>query len=139
MWLSTDSSPKTNARTYIYNLKSKERKLVKEQIIPSGHSPENYITEKIWDSIENYCLPIYYAGKDNSIYKIFPKNSFVDYAEFNTPEELFHYLKKISDIEYKSRLEKCIFVYNSFIEKPKSFWKETKNMIIDKCKEITFN
>ena len=82
---------------------------------------ENYITEKIWDSIENYCLPIYYAGEDNSIYKIFPKNSFVDYAEFNTPEELFHYLKKISDIEYKSRLEKCIFVYNSFIEKPKSF------------------
>jgi len=41
------SSPKTNARTYIYNLKSKEKKLVKEQIIPSGHSPENYITERL--------------------------------------------------------------------------------------------
>ncbi len=41
------SSPKTNARTYIYNLKTKEKKLVKEQIIPSGHSPENYITERL--------------------------------------------------------------------------------------------
>ena len=41
------SSPKTNARTYIYNLKSKEKKLVKEEIVPSGHSPENYITERL--------------------------------------------------------------------------------------------
>jgi len=41
------SSPKTNAKTYIYNLKSKEKKLVKEQIIPSGHLPENYITERL--------------------------------------------------------------------------------------------
>ena len=41
------SSPKTNARTYIYNLKSKEKKLVKEQVVPSGHFPENYITERL--------------------------------------------------------------------------------------------
>tara|TARA_B100001123_G_scaffold293086_1_gene326663 strand:+ start:3715 stop:5802 length:2088 start_codon:yes stop_codon:yes gene_type:complete len=41
------SSPKTNARTYIYNIKSKEKKLVKEQIIPSGHTPENYVTERL--------------------------------------------------------------------------------------------
>ena len=41
------SSPKTNGRTFIYNLKLKKKKLVKEQIIPSGHSPENYITERL--------------------------------------------------------------------------------------------
>jgi len=41
------SSPKTNAKTYIYNVKTKEKKLVKEQIIPSGHDPENYITERL--------------------------------------------------------------------------------------------
>jgi len=41
------SSPKTNARTYVYNLKTKEKRLAKEQIIPSGHSPENYITERL--------------------------------------------------------------------------------------------
>ena len=31
------SSPKTPGRTYLYNLKTKEKKLVKEQVIPSGH------------------------------------------------------------------------------------------------------
>ena len=41
------SSPKTQARTYIYNLKTKEKKLVKEQEIPSGHNPEDYIVERL--------------------------------------------------------------------------------------------
>ena len=41
------SSPKTQSRTYLYNLKSKERKLVKEQEIPSGHTPEDYIVERL--------------------------------------------------------------------------------------------
>ncbi len=41
------SSPKTNSRTYLYNLSSKEKKLVKEQKIPSGHFPENYIVERL--------------------------------------------------------------------------------------------
>ncbi len=41
------SSPKTQARVYSYNLKSKEKKLVKEQEIPSGHNPEDYIVERV--------------------------------------------------------------------------------------------
>ena len=41
------SSPKTQARTYLYNLKTKEKKLVKEQEIPSGHNPEDYIVERL--------------------------------------------------------------------------------------------
>ena len=41
------SSPKTQSRTYLYNLKSEERKLVKEQEIPSGHNPEDYIVERL--------------------------------------------------------------------------------------------
>jgi len=41
------SSPKTQARTYLYNLKNKEKKLVKEQEIPSGHDPKNYIVERM--------------------------------------------------------------------------------------------
>ncbi len=41
------SSPKTQARAYLYNLKNKEKKLVKEQEIPSGHDPENYIVERM--------------------------------------------------------------------------------------------
>ena len=41
------SSPKTPGRTYLYNLKTKERKLTKEQEIPSGHNPDDYIVERL--------------------------------------------------------------------------------------------
>jgi len=41
------SSPKTQSRVYSYNLSSKEKKLIKEQEIPSGHNPEDYIVERI--------------------------------------------------------------------------------------------
>ena len=41
------SSPKTPGRTFLYNLKSKDKTLVKEQEIPSGHNPDNYIVERI--------------------------------------------------------------------------------------------
>ena len=41
------SSPKTQERVYVYNLKTKEKKLVKEQEIPSGHNPNDYIVERL--------------------------------------------------------------------------------------------
>ena len=41
------SSPKTQARVYSYNLVSKKKKLVKEQEIPSGHNPDDYIVERV--------------------------------------------------------------------------------------------
>ena len=41
------SSPKTPSRVYSYNLSTKAKKLVKEQEIPSGHNPEDYIVERV--------------------------------------------------------------------------------------------
>jgi len=41
------STPKTQNRTYLYNIKTKEKKLVKEQIIPSGHEPNDYVVERL--------------------------------------------------------------------------------------------
>ena len=41
------SSPKTPSKTYLYNLNTKEKKLVKEQEIPSGHNPNDYIVERL--------------------------------------------------------------------------------------------
>ena len=41
------SSPKTPSRVYLYNLSNKSKKLVKEQQIPSGHNPDDYIVERI--------------------------------------------------------------------------------------------
>ena len=40
------SSPKTPSRVYLYNLSNKSKKLVKEQEIPSGHNPDDYIVER---------------------------------------------------------------------------------------------
>jgi oligopeptidase B len=53
------SSPKTQARTYLYNLKTKEKKLVKEQKIPSGHNPDDYIVERLeCESFDGRMVPI---------------------------------------------------------------------------------
>ena len=41
------SSPKTPGKTYLFNLKTKEKKLVKEQEVPSGHNPDDYIVERL--------------------------------------------------------------------------------------------
>ena len=41
------SSPKTPSRVYSYNLKNKSKKLVKEQEIPSGHNPDDYVVERV--------------------------------------------------------------------------------------------
>lgn len=41
------SSPKTPSRVYSYNLENKSKKLVKEQEIPSGHNPDDYIVERV--------------------------------------------------------------------------------------------
>jgi oligopeptidase B len=40
-------SPKTPRRTFEYNIKTKEKKLVKEQIVPSGHNRDDYIVERL--------------------------------------------------------------------------------------------
>ncbi|MDA9180832.1 prolyl oligopeptidase family serine peptidase, partial [Pelagibacteraceae bacterium] len=40
-------SPKTPSRTFEYNIKTNEKKLLKEQIIPSGHNRDDYIVERL--------------------------------------------------------------------------------------------
>jgi len=41
------SSPKTPGKSYIYDVVTKEKKLVKEELIPSGHQPDDYIVERL--------------------------------------------------------------------------------------------
>src|SRR5690606_22526691 len=71
----------------------------------------NYVTEKIWDSIGSYCLPIYF-GKGTNIYDVFPEKSFIDYANFQSLDQLFDYIEKMETHEFVERLNKCIDVYN---------------------------
>lgn len=100
---------------------------------------KNYMTEKIWDSIETYCLPIYFGNGTNA-YDIFPENSFIDYSSFSSPEDLFSFIETISDKEYIKRMNKCIIIYNTISDDNKSISKiEREKMlscIIEKVKFI---
>lgn len=99
----------------------------------------NYVTEKIWDSIESYSLPIYY-GEGTNIYSVFPKKSFIDYSDFKEPQELFEFIGNLSAHEYADRMNRCIEVYNSISSKGDEYvWLERKkslDMIIEKCRTI---
>ncbi len=72
-------------------------------------STDYYCTEKIWDSIRAGCLPIYY-GKDNKIYENFPRHSFIDYSNFNSPSKLFSYIDNMGFQEFKERFNSCLKV-----------------------------
>lgn len=96
----------------------------------------NYMTEKIWGSIENYCLPIYY-GKHTNVYKLFPENSFIDYSIFKMPSELFEFIEKMSSEQFIERMNLCIAVYNSIKLKGEDFVKqERERMLSSLVKEI---
>ena len=52
-------SPKTPSRVFEYNIKTKEKKLVKEQIVPSGHNRDDYIVERLEvEGHDGYLIPI---------------------------------------------------------------------------------
>lgn len=78
-----------------------------------------YITEKIWQSIQAYCLPIYHGG--NRIYEFFPEDSFVDVARFDSFDQVYDFICKMPKEEYLRRLNVCIEVYNRTIR------RETEN------------
>ncbi len=61
------STPKTPSRTFIYNLKTKEKKLVKEQIIPSGHNSNDFIVERLeCEGHDGRLIPITITRKKNT-------------------------------------------------------------------------
>ena len=53
------NSPKIPGKSYIYDVATKEKKLVKEDLIPSGHRPEDYIVERLnCDSHDGKKIPL---------------------------------------------------------------------------------
>ena len=52
-------SPKTPGKSYIYNITTKKKKLVKEEVVPSGHQASDYIVERLnCDSHDNRKIPL---------------------------------------------------------------------------------
>ncbi len=97
----------------------------------------NYVSEKLWNSIESGCLPVYY-GDHNNIYKDFPKGSFVDYVHFNSHQDLFEYLQNMSEDEFTERLNLCFDTYKSVyqrIAQDRPRMHEVLDRIIDKLNQ----
>lgn len=74
---------------------------------------KNYVSEKFWDAIKNYNLPVYKGSK--WIYKYFPKNSFIDYKDYKSHKLLLQTIKKMSYIEWCRRMNLCIETYNKLL------------------------
>jgi len=94
----------------------------------------NYMTEKIWDSVETYCLPIYFS-EGTSVYEVFPRGSFIDYSEFNSSKELFSYIKNMSNEVYIKRMNKCIAVYKKISENNETISKMEREKMLFKIIE----
>ena len=62
-----------------------------------------YITEKIFDCFFAGCVPIYWGAPN--ITDHIPANTFIDKRNFKTYEELYNYLKNMSDEEYINYLD----------------------------------
>jgi hypothetical protein len=72
------------------------------------------VSSLFWQSIQNYCIPVYYGSE--SLYEIFPKNSFIDINDYKSHKDLFHFIKSIPDYEFISRLNKCIEIVNHYVD-----------------------
>lgn len=57
-----------------------------------------YITEKIFDSFFSGCIPVYWGA--NNIETYIPENCFIDKRKFLSYEDLYSYMKEMSDEEY---------------------------------------
>lgn len=83
-----------------------------------------YVTEKIFDCFEAGCVPIYWGASNITDY--IPKGCFVDRRDFNTMQDLYIYLKNVSQEAYNDYLKNIkaylqsekikLFTYESLFE-----------------------
>lgn len=55
----------------------------------------DYITEKVFNSMKNFVIPVIYSGAELS--RFLPPKSYIDVEKFKTAEDLATYLKFLSD------------------------------------------
>jgi hypothetical protein len=64
-----------------------------------------YVSEKLWDSIGNGCLPIY--CHNGTIYTDFDRNSFLDVRDFRNHDQLWEKVQSMSLQEWNQRYSLC--------------------------------
>lgn len=62
-----------------------------------------YITEKIFDCLMAGCVPVYYGAPDITNY--IPEDAFINYANFESVDDVYNFMSTMSDSVYSSYLE----------------------------------
>jgi len=115
----------TNYSSYRGKLTSKKETLERYQFAicyENARDIPGYITEKIFDCFFAGCVPIYWGA--NNITKHIQKECFIDKREFNTYEDLYQYIKNMSDeifLNYLENIEKYLNSDNSHLFSSKYF------------------
>lgn len=92
----------------------------------------HYISEKIFDSFSNLCVPIYLGAKHICDY--IPDNTFIDARNFKNIRELHLYIKTMDEETYNKYIQAIVkFNQSKLIEK--FTHKHLKNSILEKVKE----
>jgi hypothetical protein len=89
-----------------------------------------YITEKVFDSFQAGCIPIYMGAPDISSYV--PPNTFIDFRNFKNINELIKYIRFLQNSEMREYLENINHYLNSDnfnIHDEKIFASEIFNML----------
>jgi hypothetical protein len=94
-----------------------------------------YCTEKIWDAIRAYCLPIY-SSFNNYIYKDFPEESFIDITKFSSVDALLDFITNMDEDMWMARMALCIDVYNRIYRERLSGKKRFLEMLITTADSI---
>ena len=96
---------KKNLLTYKGKIESKKTVLIKYKFAICYENALNipgYITEKIFDCFFSGCVPIYLGPKN--IFEHIPHNCFIDKRNFKSYENLYEFIKNMSDQKYLSYL-----------------------------------
>jgi hypothetical protein len=88
-----------------------------------------YVSEKLWDSILNGCVPIY--CDNGTIYNDFPRGSFLDIREFASLDELWTKVKTMSLYEWNQRFDLCWNAMETVWKRGHGidYWKESAEEI----------
>jgi hypothetical protein len=70
-----------------------------------------YISEKIFHSFFGSCVPIYWGA--NNVLSYIPKNCFIDFRDFKNYNDVFKYIKNISEKDYMNYLDNIELFLNS--------------------------
>ena len=84
-----------------------------------------YVTEKLWDSILNTCVPIY--CHNGTIYNDFQRHSFFDVRDFRNYEQLWEKIRATTLQEWNQRMSLCWDdmerLWTHYKQSPESFWR----------------